>query len=297
MRLLKTFAALTLLAAAVLLTGCAQVPMADAGQDSALKSFPAPRPDMAGLYIYRNETFGAAIKLPLVLDGASVGQSGPHTYFYTEVAPGPHTVVSQSENTETLAFAAVAGKLYFVWQEVKMGMFAPRSTLHLVSDAEGRKGVQESKLAASSLAPARVQPVAAAAAAAPQAQATAAPTRYAGRWSGSYRCGAYAGNGPTSTPGPWTLPVTMLVDGNRVTLRRSGADYSEDLQGTVAADGSLALSGQGAMARSRNQPWTTQFQGRFAGSPERFEASGNMTGMDGVVFRACNLELARVAGS
>jgi hypothetical protein len=306
MRTFRTFAGFAMLAAAFLLGGCASVPMGDASQDAALKSFPAPKPGMAGVYIYRNEVFGAAIKLPLVLDGASVGQSGPKTYFYADVAPGQHTVVSQSENTDTLSFNAAAGKLYFVWQEVKMGLFAARSKLHLVADGEGRKGVQESVLAASSLPPARTQPVAtapgiAAAPALGRAQATAAPAapaapgRYSGRWSGAYRCGAYAGVAPTSNPGPWSMQVNLVVDGNRAMLRRAGADYSEDLQGVVAADGSLALIGQGAMAKSINLPWTTRFQGKFGGSQERFEASGNMTGIDGVVFRACNLELVRAA--
>jgi hypothetical protein len=91
------------------------------------------------------------------------------------------------------------------------------------------------------------------------------------------------------------VQVSLVVDGNRAMLRRAGADYSEDLQGVVAADGSLALTGQGAMARSINLPWTTRFQGKFGGSQERFEASGNKTGIDGVVFRACNLELVKTA--
>jgi starvation-inducible outer membrane lipoprotein len=59
MTMLKMLAAL---AFALLMTGCASVPMGDARQDSALKTFPAPRPGTAGIYIYRNETFGAAIK-------------------------------------------------------------------------------------------------------------------------------------------------------------------------------------------------------------------------------------------
>lgn len=297
MRMLKTWAALAMLAAAFTLGGCANVPKGDPNQDAALKSFPAPRPGTAGVYVYRNETFGGAIKLPLVLDGASLGQSGPKTYFYAEVAPGPHTLISQSENTETLTFNAVAGKLHFIWQEVKMGVFAARSKLNLVSEQEGRKGVQESVLAASSLTPARTQAAVAPVPAAAAAVTTAAPAgRYAGRWSGNYRCGPFAGNGQTSSPGPFTIPVNLVVDGgNRASMRRGDANYSEELQGVVAADGSLALQGQGALAQSRNVPWTTQFQGRFGGSPERFEAVGDMTGADGRAFRACRLELVKGA--
>ena len=39
------------------LVGCASVPMGDAKQDAALKTFSAPA-DKAGVYIYRNESMG-----------------------------------------------------------------------------------------------------------------------------------------------------------------------------------------------------------------------------------------------
>lgn len=142
---------LRLLAAAAVvlsLVGCASVPMGDPAQDAKLKTFPTASAGKAGVYIYRNETFGAAIKLNLALDGQALGSSASKTYFYKEVPPGKHTVTSYGENTDTLTFEAVAGKLYYVWQEVKMGMFAARTQLHLVQEKDGQAGVRESKLAA-----------------------------------------------------------------------------------------------------------------------------------------------------
>ena len=44
------------------LFGCASVPMGDAKQDAALKTFSIPA-DKAGIYVYRNESFGAAVKM------------------------------------------------------------------------------------------------------------------------------------------------------------------------------------------------------------------------------------------
>jgi hypothetical protein len=134
---------------ALALVGCASVTMGDPKQDTALKAFPAAKPGTAGVYIYRNETFGAAMKLDVAMDGQPLGQTAAKTYFYKEVAPGKHTVVSKGETTDTLEFNAVAGKLYFVWQEVKMGVMSARTKLQLVSDDVGRKGVTESQLAAS----------------------------------------------------------------------------------------------------------------------------------------------------
>ena len=126
-------------------SGCATVEMADAGADSAAKAFAAPSGDKAGVYIYRNETFGAAIKLNVLLDGRYLGETASKTYFYEEVAPGMHTVTGKAENESKVSFQAMAGRLYYIGQEVKMGMFQPRNELQLVDEATGRAGVLESK--------------------------------------------------------------------------------------------------------------------------------------------------------
>lgn len=129
------------------LVGCASVPMGDAKKDAELKSF-TPKPGVAGLYIYRNESFGAAIRMDVEIDGQPIGQTAAKTYFYKEVAPGRHTVTSKSENTDSIEVETVAGKLYYIWQEVKLGLLFARTKLSLVGEEEGRNGVLESQLAA-----------------------------------------------------------------------------------------------------------------------------------------------------
>lgn len=42
---------------------------------------------------------------------------------------------------------AAGGNIYYIWQEVKMGLLYARTKLHLVSENEGQKGVLETKLA------------------------------------------------------------------------------------------------------------------------------------------------------
>ena len=130
------------------LAGCASVPMGDPKLDNSLKTFTAKK-DVAGLYIYRNESFGAAVLMDIEVDGKLIGESAAQTYFYKEVAPGKHTITSKSENDDTLEIETVAGKLYFIWQEVKLGLLYARTKLSLVDDEQGKKGVLESKLAAS----------------------------------------------------------------------------------------------------------------------------------------------------
>jgi hypothetical protein len=128
-------------------SSCASVPMGDPALDAALKTFPAPK-DKAGIYIYRNESIGAAVKMYVAIDGNTIGQTGANTYLYTEVAPGTHAIRSSAENTDTINISAIAGQLSYVWQEVKMGIISARTKLHLVSEEEGQKGVRDTKLAA-----------------------------------------------------------------------------------------------------------------------------------------------------
>ncbi len=128
------------------LAGCASVPMAPEGQDTAGKSFVA-QAGKARIYLYRDETFGAAIKMPVSFNGKTVGQTASKTYFYWDVDPGKHTLASLTENTPTIDVNAQADNVYYVWQEVKMGAFAARSDLHLVDEGKGQKGVQACKLA------------------------------------------------------------------------------------------------------------------------------------------------------
>lgn len=141
-RMLKTGA---LIGAVVLATGCASVQMASPEKDAAAKTFTV-KPDKANIYVYRNETFGAAIKMPVALNGRLVGDTAAKTFMKLEVAPGDHVLLSKTENDSVVPLKAVAGKNYFVWQEVKMGLFAARSSLQLVDEATGMTGVQECKL-------------------------------------------------------------------------------------------------------------------------------------------------------
>lgn len=128
------------------LAGCASVPMGDAKQDATLKTFSVPT-DKAGVYIYRNESMGAAVKMDVELDGKPIGQTAANTYLYKEVAPGKHLITSKAENTDTLEIDAKPGSLNYVWQEVKMGIMYARTKLNLMGEAEGKKGVLETKLA------------------------------------------------------------------------------------------------------------------------------------------------------
>lgn len=143
MRMKTRLATVALFAA--LASGCASVPMATPAADATAKTFQVA-PDKANLYIYRNESMGAAVKMKVLIDGQPAGQTAAKTYIMRTVDPGSHVVTSKAENESTVTVDAVAGQNYFLWQEVKMGFGSARSALQLVDEAKGKAGVAECKL-------------------------------------------------------------------------------------------------------------------------------------------------------
>ncbi|MEN7432100.1 DUF2846 domain-containing protein [Chromobacterium sp. TRC.1.1.SA] len=139
-----------LIAAALVagLSACASTPMASKEADAAAKEFKTPAADAARVYIYRNENFGAAVKLPVAIDNAMAGDTVAHSYIMKDLPAGKHTITGKGENDSSVTLDTVAGKIYYVWQEVKMGLFAPRNQLQEVDEKTGQDGVKESSLIA-----------------------------------------------------------------------------------------------------------------------------------------------------
>jgi uncharacterized protein YceK len=131
------------------LSGCASVNKAPAAADTAAKSF-APNTNYAQVYVYRNETLGAALSMPVTVDGKLAGNTGPHSFFKFDLPEGKHTITSQGDES-SLDIQAQKNKNYYVWQEVKMGAFSGGSKLQLVDETKGKAGVSECTLIQSKL--------------------------------------------------------------------------------------------------------------------------------------------------
>jgi len=144
-RMFKQLTFTALLALTALTGGCASVKMADESQDAQAKTFQVA-PDKAHIYVYRNESMGAGVKMPVALNGKPVGQTVAKSYLMLSVPAGQQTLVSSAESDSVLKLTAEAGKNYFVWQEVKVGFIKARNSLQVVDDQTGRAGVAESKL-------------------------------------------------------------------------------------------------------------------------------------------------------
>lgn len=148
---MKNIVMLIVVAVVSVLTGCASVPMASMDQDAQAKSFTS-LPDKASLYIFRDETMGAAVPLTVSVNSKTLGQTASKTYFQLNVAPGKYTISSLAEDVSTINLDLSAGSTCFVWQEIKMGMFSARSKLQQVDETRGKAGILSSKMIASSVA-------------------------------------------------------------------------------------------------------------------------------------------------
>lgn len=130
------------------LSGCASVPMDTPSADAALKSFPAPPADQAGLYIYRDSFAGQGLKKTLKVDGEVIGETANRTYFYRLVTPGSRVIATESEFSDnTINLLAVAGQNYYVRQSIKMGVFVGGAKLEVVPETTAQAHLQKCELA------------------------------------------------------------------------------------------------------------------------------------------------------
>ncbi|TIH10490.1 DUF2846 domain-containing protein [Pseudomonas leptonychotis] len=130
------------------LSGCASVPMDTPSADAALKSFPAPPADQAGLYIYRDSFAGQGLKKTVKIDGEVIGETANRTYFYRHISPGNHVLATESEFSDNaINLLAVAGQNYYVRQSIKMGVFVGGAKLDVVPEETAQKHLQKCELA------------------------------------------------------------------------------------------------------------------------------------------------------
>jgi hypothetical protein len=120
--------------------------MASMERNAQAKMFSPPPAGKANIYVYRNESIGALVKMDVDLDGRTVGQTAARTFMMMEVTPGKHTLISKAENDSMLDVVAENGKNHFVWQEVKIGIMYARNKLQLVDDLTGKSGVDECEM-------------------------------------------------------------------------------------------------------------------------------------------------------
>jgi hypothetical protein len=86
-----------------------------------------PVSDKAVLVVLRTTSFGFAVVMDTYLDGKLIGQTQGKCYFITKVDPGEHYLMGESENIATAKINFEAGKVYYLNQDVFMGVMKART--------------------------------------------------------------------------------------------------------------------------------------------------------------------------
>lgn len=133
------------LSASLFFVSCASVPKADPTLDSQAKQFKTEK-DKAVIYLYRNEFMGGAVKMDVAINDQIIGATQTGNYMRIVVSPGKQRLSSHAENTDYLELTTSSDRIYYVWQETKMGVLYARTKLNIVDEATGRTGVGECSL-------------------------------------------------------------------------------------------------------------------------------------------------------
>ena len=128
------------------LLGCASVPMATLMQDTKAKDF-STLPDRGSVFIFNNSNLGTDAQL-ISVNGKTVGSIAALTYFRFNLIPSKYSINSfASYGNSTIDLNVEAGTNYFVWQHINLF----NTKLEQVNETEGREGVLQSKLIASTV--------------------------------------------------------------------------------------------------------------------------------------------------
>jgi len=132
-----------------LFVGCTSVPMETDVRANLAKEFNPPLEGSAGLYIYRDSSFGGALKKDVWVDGKCIGETAPDVFFYEEVSANEeHKVSTESEfSSNDLIILVEQSKNYFIRQYIKLGLFVGGAGVELVTEEKGKEAVKDLGLA------------------------------------------------------------------------------------------------------------------------------------------------------
>ena len=77
-----------------------------------------------------------------------VARTVKKSYVRLTLPPGPHEIISKAEKDVTLNLQTEANKIYYVWQEVKMGLLYARCKLNVMEEAKAQVDIRECELLA-----------------------------------------------------------------------------------------------------------------------------------------------------
>jgi len=106
-----------------------------------------PPPGRALLFIFRSDREPRAAQVPVAVNAVHVGELENGTFLPVTVEPGRTFLRSGDRVLGMLSFETAADRTYFVWVEAVHGMTLVQTDMHLVSEDEGRRSLEQSRFA------------------------------------------------------------------------------------------------------------------------------------------------------
>ena len=102
--------------------------------------------DLGRIYVFRPSTFGFAIPMQIRDSNKVIGDTGPKGYLCWERESGKTKIVGIAENTSKLPLEVNKGKVYYIFQHMRLGWFRARNKLELVDEVVAREYLQDCKV-------------------------------------------------------------------------------------------------------------------------------------------------------
>ena len=132
---------------AALVAGCAKGHLATPGQDAQARLL-EPVPDKAVIYLLRDLGDIYITEVKVGLDGQLKGTTTHNTFYRWEVPPGLHTIVSYTTPPAVLTLRTEPGGVYYVWQDINVGLLRDPSRLEVVDATTARMTMDQARLLA-----------------------------------------------------------------------------------------------------------------------------------------------------
>lgn len=137
---MKKISLFCILIAAVLLAGCAKMPL----REDYVKETSAPTvtaDETSGVvYFVRDSAFmGGGVSYFIFEDTTKIGLLKSGTYFIHKTTPGKHTYYAETESRASVTLDIEAGKTYYVEGSVGLGFLAGRPQLTEITETVARQ--------------------------------------------------------------------------------------------------------------------------------------------------------------
>jgi hypothetical protein len=96
-------------------------------------------PEKGRIYVMRTASLGCAVPMKVHDGDLLIGRTGARGYLCWERPPGVANIRSKAENLSTLDITVEKGGVYYILQQVAMGMAYARNRLILKDEEKGKK--------------------------------------------------------------------------------------------------------------------------------------------------------------